>query len=310
MKKCCLCDIVMTSEAQLEDHIHERHSYIFLNGFQALSKEENSKIMKENTPSLDSNISQLKVKSSHFDFKSSLLDLKRTDCDIQTADIHKIRDYQIKQHFSTYLKNKGEKNGQLIEPEKPMPEQFSNSQTGVCLVCNKEFMNKEISNHIYTEHTLKGTTRCPISDEPSLDLHKLKVQSKKKFQCEYCPTFFNRKNRLTAHIRSWHSSENKMTCKICLKNLSWAAFNEKYTETINGKKAFICKKCAKIEANLDQIKPDRFLCLICKRDYTDVYLLNQHHYNTHIQNQRSQEYLRSKMWPGSELKSEERPNTG
>ena len=103
MKNCYLCDIVMASEAQLEDHIHEQHSYIFITGFQALGKKKDNQFVKENTPSSDSKISQLNVKNSQLDVKSSLLDpgsshfdFKSSLLDVQAADTNKKRDHQIK----------------------------------------------------------------------------------------------------------------------------------------------------------------------------------------------------------------------
>ena len=244
---CPLCEMVMTSEAQSEAHIYEQHSDIFITGFEAIAKDENNKMMKEKSPSLDPQSSlfdlkstQLNVKSSQLDVKdnqisvkssllspqsSQLLDLKCTEYNIQAAGIHKMRDYQIERHISPskFIVNK---NGKQVETEMQRCKQSSEPSNlgGVCLMCNKDFMNqRSLSYHKNKEHTTEGIISCPIcgasfGSKPSLKNHHLKVHLNQKLLCEHCPRLFHRKDHVVKHIRRQHTSENKVTCKICKRD--------------------------------------------------------------------------------------------
>ena len=285
MLKCGLCEMVLTSKTHYDTHIDEQHFYIFRDGLnfkeenkeimnkelpsldtkRSLNKQEDNEIMNKESPSFETKssllnlkISQLNVKSSlsdlesipldfkssHLDFKSSLLDLKWTECEVQDAEKQKLREYQIKQNFDQFLEFEDNKSGNLSEPDEYKYEQFFKLSTKIHLKQSKVLQNKIL-------------------------------------QCEYCPKIFHHKYHLAIHIRSAHTSENKMTCKICEKKRCWRAFDEKYTETYNGKKEFKCKKCVKILANLDQAIPERVVCTICDESFGSEQSLHLHQLKVH-----------------------------
>ena len=69
------------------------------------------------------------------------------------------------------------------------------------------------------------------------------------------------------------------------------ADDENYIETVNGKKAFKCEKCAKMEAYINQTNPDRVVCQVCKKDYKNMNGLLQHHNSVHNDHTRKDKVL-------------------
>ena len=268
-----------------------------------------SLIITEEAPSMDTKSSQIDLKSIHLDGESSQLDVKSSQLDVKSSQldfqrtpsglkcsqrdlktIHNIGDHQIEINFAPNLEFIGIKSGEQIEFDIQRSKQSTEAraQGRVCLICNKEFRDtRSLSFHKYKVHTSKGIISCPICAESygsraRLHLHKLKAHQNKKFLCEHCPKSFYIVHNLAIHIRSMHTSQNKMTCKICEKNLSWRAFKEKNTETVNGNKEFKCNNCVKKVANPEQTNPERVMCPICKKDYKNEGVLKLHHYDVHI----------------------------
>ena len=203
---------------------------------------------------LDVKDNQIGVKSSLLDPQSSpLLDLKFIESDIQAAGIHKMRDNQIERDPAHTSKFNINKNGKQVETEMQRCNHSSEPSTlgGVCLMCNKEFMNKKsLSYDKYKVHTSEGIINCPIcgtsfGSKPSLKYHQIKIHLDQKLLCEHCPKFFYRKYHLVLHTMRLHNFENMVTCKTCKSDYKNEDELKRHQYNVHVMKdKFKCQNCA------------------------------------------------------------------
>ena len=160
-----------------------------------------------------------------------------------------------------------------------------------CDICNKEYKNKKmLSRHKSNTHSSQGEILCPMCDDSfaskrRLYLHKKTVHEGKKWQCDECGKIFGLKVRLDSHIKSCHSTDNKMTCRVCQKYLSWKNFSEKNSEIIDGKKEFKCLNCTKRGDLPDGMAPPpqpKVRCDLCNKDYSSNAALAKHKVYSHV----------------------------
>ena len=268
---CCLCEMVATSEDQLEAHIYEQHSEIFTIEYQARGKDE----MKEDAPSLNTKSSQLDLRSSQLDLESSQLDVKSSQSDVNTNQLDVKGSQKDPKNSRLGFKNSMldvkctecfiraalEKYSETVNGLKAFkckkcakietnPGQ-TNPDRVVCHICKRDYKNKiGLIQHHQNVHIKKGKFECKdcaisLASPGSLYNHMNHVHRERKLQCHPCGKFFGQKNCLLKHNISFHSSNNKGLCLRCQKTMSLNNFPKKNRKVIDGQCVSICYKCTR-----------------------------------------------------------------
>lgn len=153
---------------------------------------------------------------------------------------------------------------QILEKLKPVPG------LKITKVSAKEHLKEKVNKKIRTtkkaasEHILKTKTsktkakiikppqrkeKALVEIENDIENHKkememklLKVKEENTALCNYCGVVFDRKEKLTCHIKSQHMN-TKITCTICSKGFLSKAMLKRHIKRVHSEKTLQCEYC-------------------------------------------------------------------
>ncbi|XP_053401417.1 uncharacterized protein LOC123550620 isoform X2 [Mercenaria mercenaria] len=273
--RCCLCNKQFISKYQLECHMKKLHTKLW------------AKKVK------------CKICLMLFETEKAMLKHKVTHRKPQGSEEQKSRS-EPSQHKCSYCEKSFKWKRNLVSH---VETYHKDSDPQTCGVCNKVFPDKEsIKAHMLEHQVKKESHTCKVCDksfqkESSLRMHEAQLHKPKSttgvgMSCDICKESFPTKIKLLEHMLS-HTSVMPHKCDICSASFKqeFRLKAHKLTHKIKDKQSGVknatdkskghAVKGKEIDKNKKEVKPIKYKCKKCSKQFDKIWLLRSHVAKSH-----------------------------
>ncbi|KAL5269383.1 hypothetical protein ACHWQZ_G003019 [Mnemiopsis leidyi] len=170
------------------------------------------------------------------------------------------------------------------------------SEIPVMIPSNGGFFDKREYNCQHCDATFSYGSKCRQCRKSFLDKEEyvkhLDLHPQRKFQCDKCPSSFDKQHQLSLHYRS-HTNEKPYRCQICQRQFAVNDALIRHMRIHTGERPYACNVCGKRFAQKSGLTYHSYLhtgnrpykCTTCGQGFVHRQALKQHLMKNHLNEQ-------------------------